>query len=124
MNLDMHTVLLDTNNRKLMDLRLQKLRGQSEKNDQMKTAGEITGSVPETSLDWRIDLERARRTLGMTFRRSSTEDRVLIASPDWSKWGTGHAEETTEEIGEAGISAIAFDCGRGRDRWRTFRMCL
>ena len=52
MNSDMHTMLLDTNNRKLMELRLQKLRGQSEKDDQMKIAGEITGSVPETSLDW------------------------------------------------------------------------
>ena len=26
-----------------------------------------------------------------------------------------HAEELTEEIDEAGISAIAFDCGTGRD---------
>ena len=49
---------------------------------------------------------------------------MLIASPDWSKWVTDHAEENTEEIHEAGISAIAFDCGTGRDRWRKFRMCF
>ena len=29
--------------------------------------------------------------------------------------GTCHAEEITEEIDEAGLSAIAFDCGTGRD---------
>ena len=34
----------------------------------------------------------------MTFRRVSTEDRV-----------SDHAEEITEEIDEAGLSAIAFD---------------
>ena len=28
---------------------------------------------------------------------------------------TAHDEEITEEIDEAGISAIAFDCGTGRD---------
>ena len=60
----------------------------------------------------------------MTIMKISTEDRVFIAIPDWSKWKTDHAEEITEEIDEAGISAIAFDCGTGRDRWRTFRMCL
>ena len=51
----------------------------------------------------------------MTIRKIPTEDRVLIASPDWSKWETDHAEEITEEIDEAGISATAFDCGTGRD---------
>ena len=45
----------------------------------------------------------------MTFRRVSTEDLVLIASPDWSKWETDLAEEITEEIDEAGMRAIAFD---------------
>ena len=33
------------------------------------------------------------------------------------------AEEITEETNEAGMSAIAFDCGTGRDRWNTFRIC-
>ena len=51
----------------------------------------------------------------MTIRKLPTEDRMLIASPDWSKWETDHVEEITEEIDEAGISAIAFDCGTGRD---------
>ena len=35
-----------------------------------------------------------------------------------------HAEELTEEIDEAGISAVALDCGTGRDRWRTFGRSL
>ena len=51
-NPDMHTVSLDTNNRKLIERRLQKLREQSKEDDQMKSAGEIIGSVPDTSLDW------------------------------------------------------------------------
>ena len=33
----------------------------------------------------------------MTFRNVLAEERVLIASPDWSKWETDHAEEITEE---------------------------
>ena len=33
----------------------------------------------------------------------------------------GHAEEITEEIDEARLSAIAFDCGTGRDLWRTIK---
>ena len=41
MNLDMHTMFLDTNNRKLIELCLQKLRGQSKEDNQMKSAGEI-----------------------------------------------------------------------------------
>ena len=60
MNLDMHTLLLDTNNRKLSELCLQKLRGQSEKDDQMKSAGEITSSVPETLVDWESILKERR----------------------------------------------------------------
>ena len=42
MDPDVHTLLLDTNNLKLMELHFQKLREQSKKYDQMKTAGEIT----------------------------------------------------------------------------------
>ena len=38
---------------------------------------------------------------------------MLIARLTWSKWWTDHAEEITEEINEAGISAIAFDCRTG-----------
>ena len=52
MDPDMHTMLSDTNNLQLMELYFQKLREQSKKDDQLKTAGEIIGSVPETSLDW------------------------------------------------------------------------
>ena len=52
MDPDMHTVLSDTNNLKLMELHFRKLREQSKTVDQMKTAGEILGSVPETSLVW------------------------------------------------------------------------
>ena len=37
MNPDMRTMLLDTNSRKLVQLRVQKLRGQSDKEDQMKS---------------------------------------------------------------------------------------
>ena len=89
----------------------------------MKSAGEITGSVPETLLDWESILKERGGFWGKTVRKISTEELVLIVSPDWSKWRTDHAEEITEEIDEAGISAIAFDCGTGRDQWRTFRMC-
>ena len=45
------TTLLNVYNPILMETILKKFREQSEKDDQMKTAGEITGSVPETSLD-------------------------------------------------------------------------
>ena len=40
-----------------MELRLQKLREQSEEDDQMKSAKETTGSVPETLLDWELILK-------------------------------------------------------------------
>ena len=53
----------------------------------------------------------------MTIKKISTKDPVLIASLDWCKgsWhNQPHAEELTEEIDEARISAIAFDCGTGR----------
>ena len=39
MGLDMYTILSDTNNLKLMELLFQKVREQSKKDDQMKTAG-------------------------------------------------------------------------------------
>ena len=59
---DTHTLLFDTKLLKatLLNVRnpilretiLKALREQSKKDVQMKTAGEIIGSVPETSLDW------------------------------------------------------------------------
>ena len=62
MNPDMHTMLLGTKllnatlfhmyNPISMETVLKELREQSTENDQMKSAGEITGSVPETLLDW------------------------------------------------------------------------
>ena len=62
MNLDVRTMLLDTKllkatslnmyNPILMETILKKLREQFKKDDQMKTAGEITHSVPGRSLDW------------------------------------------------------------------------
>ena len=71
MDPDMHTVLLDTKllkatllnmfNPILMVTILKKFREQSEKDDQMKTAGEITVSVPETSLDWEPILKERGR---------------------------------------------------------------
>ena len=62
MNPDMHTVLLDTKllnatlfnmyNTISMETILKALREQSKEDDQMKSAWEITGSVPETFLVW------------------------------------------------------------------------
>ena len=73
MDPDMHTVLLDTKllkatllnmyNPTLMETILKKLREQSAMDDQMKSAGEIVGSVPETSLDWDPILTEQRRFL-------------------------------------------------------------
>ena len=58
----MHTVLLDTKllkatllymyNPILMETILKALREQIKEDDQMNTAGEIAGSIPETSFDW------------------------------------------------------------------------
>ena len=86
MNLDMHTMLWDTKLLKATLLNMynpilmetvQKLREQSKEDDQMKSAGENIGSVPETSLDG----ESILKELGMTLRKISTEDLVLIARP-------------------------------------------
>ena len=52
MDPDMHTMFSNRDNPKLMELHFQKLRKQSKKDDQMRTAGEIIGSVPETFLNW------------------------------------------------------------------------
>ena len=93
MDPDMHTMSLDTKllkatllnmyNPILTETILKKLREQSEKNRQMKTAGETTGSVPETLLDRDPILKERGKILGMTIRKISTEDPVLIASLDW-----------------------------------------
>ena len=37
---------------------------------------------------------------------------------------TGRAEELTEEIYEAGVMKVAYDCGTRGDSWSTFRRCL
>ena len=76
----LNAMLLNMYNPRLMKTILKKLREQFEKDDQMKTAGEITDLVPGTSFDW-------ESTLGMTFRKIYTEELVLIASPDRCKWG-------------------------------------
>ena len=63
MNSDMHTMLLldtklldatllDMCNPISMETILKALREQSKEDDQMESAGEIAGSVPETLLDW------------------------------------------------------------------------
>ena len=44
--------LLNVNNPVLMETILKKVREQSTMDGQMKTAGDIKGSVPEISLDW------------------------------------------------------------------------
>ena len=51
MNPDMHTTLLDMDNLKLMETILKVLREQIEDDDQMKTASDIAGLVPEIPLE-------------------------------------------------------------------------
>ena len=46
-NPDLHATLSDINNLKLMETILKVLRKQFKDDDQMKTAGEIAGPVPE-----------------------------------------------------------------------------
>ena len=46
------TTLLNMNDLKLIETHLQKLREQFTDDDQRRTAGEIAGLVPETSLEW------------------------------------------------------------------------
>ena len=75
---DVHTVLLDMNILRRMEMTLMVLRKRSEDGDQMNPAGE---SVTK--------LERARRTLGKTTRQIFTEDLVMIASLDSCK-GSWH----------------------------------
>ena len=52
MNLEMHTTLLDMNSLNLMETILKALRGQCKEDDQVDTAGEIAGLIPETSLEF------------------------------------------------------------------------
>ena len=69
MNPDMHTTLLDVNILKPMETILKVLREQSEEDDQMNTAGETAGSIPETSLE----CEQVLKQRG-GFREMSTMD--------------------------------------------------
>ena len=78
--IDMHTTWWNVKIRNLMEMLLMVFREQSEGDDQR------TGT----------NLERARRILGMTTRQIFTEKRLV-------QMGTGHHEELTEEIDEAGI---------------------
>ena len=58
------TTLLNVCNPIMMETILKVLREQYKNDDQRKTAGEIAGSEPETSLEWEPYLERTRRILG------------------------------------------------------------
>ena len=53
--------------------------------------------------------ERARRILGMTTRQIFTEDFCVDREPRFVQMETGHNEELTEEIDEAGIRKVACD---------------
>ena len=81
MNPEMHTTLLNMNNLKVMETILKALRGQFKEEDQMDTAEEIPGLVPE------IPLECEQILKGGGFRDDVNdgylpEDPVLTASPD------------------------------------------
>ena len=78
MNPDVHTTLLDMDNLKLMETILKMLGEQSLEDDQINTAGEIAGSIPETSLE-------CEQVLGDVNYGYFAGDLVLIASPDWCK---------------------------------------
>ena len=51
------TTLLNTCNPMLMETILKVLREQFEDDEQRKTAGEIAGLIPETSLEWKTFLK-------------------------------------------------------------------
>ena len=85
MNPDIHTALLDINNLKLMETILKVLREQFKYDDQMKTAGEIVGLIPETTLECEPIVERTRRILRMSTMDILFEDLVLTACPDSCK---------------------------------------
>ena len=68
---------------------IQKLREQSEEEDQMKSVGEITGASTRNLTRLGIAPERAKRILGRTCRKIPTEDPVLITRPDCCK-GSWH----------------------------------
>ena len=65
-----------------METILKVLREQFEDDDQMKTAGEIAGSVPETSLEWERILKERGRFWDDVNGGYLPEDLVLAASPD------------------------------------------
>ena len=83
------TALLNMNNLKLMETILKVLREHLKEDDQMNTARETAGSLPETSLECEQILKRTRRILGGVNDGYLPEDLVLIASLDSCK-GTWH----------------------------------
>ena len=109
------TMLLNMYNTRLMKTILKKSHQQSTRSDE-SSWGDYRFST--RNFAWLgTNLEGARRILGMTFRKISTEDQVLITSLTWCK-GSWHdqpsnAEEITEEI-DAGARAIASDWGAGK----------
>ena len=83
------TTLLKTCNPILMEAILKKLREHFTDDDQRKAAAEIAGFVPETSLEWRNNLEKNEEDSGDVNDGYLPEDLVLIASPDSCK-GSWH----------------------------------
>ena len=87
-------MLLNMYNPRLMKTVVKKFRERSQMKDRMKTAGEITDSVTRNIARLITNLERARRILGMAFRKVSAEDLVLIASLNRCK-GSWHNQSPT-----------------------------
>ena len=114
-SLDMHTTWWHVKNSELMEMILMVFREQSEEDDQMNTVRKPVILNTRNLARMGTDLERARRILGMTTRRLFTEDTVFDREPRFVQMGTGHHEELTEEIDEAGIRKVACDCGTGGD---------
>ena len=137
MDPDVHTMLLDMKllkatlwnmyNPILMETILKALREQSEEDDQMKPVGDrkvqyhklcSNGNQPWTSE------ENSGNDNPENIHWWSGVDREPGLVQGLVAEKVHHAEEITEEIDEAGISAITFDCGTGRKWWSTCRRCL
>ena len=69
----------------------------------------IRRMIPETLCSWEPTLEERGGFLGMTTKQMFTEDVVWIASPRFVQMRSGHKEELTEEIDEAGIGKVSGD---------------
>ena len=78
------TTLLNMNDLKLVETHLHNLCEQFKDDDQRKTVGEIAGSVPETSLEWKPILKE-RGGFWKVNDGYLLENRVLTASPDSRK---------------------------------------